>query len=693
MNVYLVFVLLGLGSGALYAGLAQGIVLIYRSSGVVNFAQGALGMYAAYMFYELRTTGRVVVPPLPNPLALIEGAADLFGQQLGLPSWPAFVSTSGPMPTAAALVVTMGLSALVGLACHFLVFRPLRNAPELGRVAAAIGLMIVLQEIAVVRFGPDSRSTPPLLPDTPVEILGARVPVNRLILVGIVVALGVALTIIYRFTRFGLATVAAAENERGASFIGIRPSRLAAMNWVIASIIAAVLAVLFSTITALSPTNFSLLVVPALGAALLARFTSFQIATVAGLGIGILQSVAVQLQVDVSWLPRSGLPEAIPFLVIIAAVVIGGQNLPQRGRDMVKRLPRVETHRADLRWWVPVIGAVAVGAVVAPFDLRAALISTMIGAVVALSLVVLVGFVGQLSLMQMTLAALAAVLMTRTADQAGWPFPLGPLVAVVLASVIGVLIGLPALRVRGINLAIVTFGAAYTFDKLVLYNTDILASGDASDRVATPSLFGLDFGTNSSFVVDRGAPSPGFVIFGLAVTAAAALLVALLRRSDTGRQMIAVRTNERAAAAAGVDVAKVKIAAFALSAFLAALAGMLIAYRYERVNPLSFATTTSLFALAIAYLGGIGSISGAIVAGCLAAEALSAQLLDWAVEADRYQILLSGIGLILTAIANPEGIAPTVRRQFADVRARIRRARSAEQSIKRSPTVSNARMH
>jgi branched-chain amino acid transport system permease protein len=303
-----------------------------------------------------------------------------------------------------------------------------------------------------------------------------------------------------------------------------------------------------------------------------------------------------------------------------------------------------------------------VALIVLPFDFRQALINTMIGAVILLSLVVITGFVGQISVVQLALSGIAGFSVSKLAVEADIFFPVGPIVAIIIATLVGMIVAVSALRVRGVSLAVVTLAGAVAIQTFVFANPNWGAGGGVGSPVSDPTLFGLNLGAGNEFRgLDDKVPSPvlGFVV--LAVTVALCLLVANLRRVSLGRRMLAVRSNERAAAAAGVNVRAVKLTAFGISAFLAGTAGALYAYNFGSVSPTRFAALTALGLIAFAYLGGITTVSGAIFGALITTEALMPHIFSkWIIPEGKtgtYSLLLGGVALIVTLIQNPEGIA------------------------------------
>jgi branched-chain amino acid transport system permease protein len=291
----------------------------------------------------------------------------------------------------------------------------------------------------------------------------------------------------------------------------------------------------------------------------------------------------------------------------------------------------------------------------------------MIVAIIALSLVVLTGLAGQISLAQAAVAGTAGFALSKIGT--GLPFPISTLTAALLAALLGLAIGVPALRIRGAQLAAVTLAAAVAVEQFVFDNPSF--SPISGNPIPDPHLFGLDL------AVRRGtdlARLP-FGLLTLIALVLAALAVANLMRSASGQAMLAVRSNERAAAAAGIDVAATKLLAFGFSAFLAGLAGTLIGYSRGQLSAESFTVVVSLAFLAFAYLGGVTSIGGALVAGTLAPLGIGYVLLDRFVSLGRYYTLVAGLGLVLVAMLNPGGIAAQTRANMTALRPLVRRRR------------------
>jgi branched-chain amino acid transport system permease protein len=413
---------------------------------------------------------------------------------------------------------------------------------------------------------------------------------------------------------------------------------------------------------------------------LIGRFRNIWPTVLTGLAIGMVQSTFTKMQGSFSWFPEYGAREGLPFLVIIIAMVVLGERLPDRGAVNEWKLPAVPQAKVTMvNVGVPVVACVAGLFLLGPLW-RGAIMTTLIAVVLALSLVIVTGFGGQTSLAQMAFAGVAGFTLSKLATNWHIPFPIAPLLAAGLATVFGVVAGLPALRVRGTNLAIVTLAGSVAITEFVFKNPQYV--GDASTggaKVPHPKLgpwdFGLVLGTKSS--------RPVFGVFLVVVAVVLCLAVANLRRSATGRRILAIRSNERAASSIGIDVARGKMLMFAFSSFIAGVGGCLIAYRFGSVSDLSYGTMASLTVLAVAYLGGITSVSGAVTAGLMTTSGVVffalAQGFD---RLGSWEVLIGGVLLIFTAVKNPEGIAGAVRANAAATR----RARAAKLAKKSSAT-------
>jgi ABC-type branched-subunit amino acid transport system permease subunit len=640
----LTFALLGIGTGAVIASVSVGLVLTFRASGVVNFAQGAMASWSAYTYYSLTTDGSVPLLPLPF--------------------LPSAIETNRPLTPWSAVVVTLVVAAVLGIAVYWLVFRPLRRASSLSTIAAAVGVTLVLQTAIVIEYGFRALTLQPLVSSEPTTLAGVTLGFNRWFLLVLVILLGVALHVMFAGTRFGLAARAATEDERSAILVGTSVDRLATVTWALASVIAGFVGIIASTIAGLTPNLLSLAIIPALAAALIARFTSFGLAIATGLLIGITQSGVLYAELRVDWWPELELGTALPFLVIAICMLVAGRTLPSRGDAAAERLPRAYCPPQTPARLVAYSGLVlitAVAAIVLPFQFRAGLNNTLIGTVLALSVVVVTGFAGQVSLVQMTFAGVGAFGVATFAHEHGLPVPVSILLAVAAALVLGLVIGLPSLRARGASLAVLTLAAGVAVQDLLLTREGWFGAVGPR-QIDQPTIFGIEVGTRAPFPGNGDEiPSPAFGLFLLVVTVIVAVGVMRLRRTALGAQMLTIRANERAAAAVGVDVAAVKLTSFAIGAGIAGLGGALMAFSYGSFTATPFDFLTSLSILAIAYIGGISTVGGAVWAGTLWTSGLFFVLQERIYDAGQYTGYVAGIGLVLTAVLYPEGVDGAVR--------------------------------
>jgi branched-chain amino acid transport system permease protein len=629
MDQIILFALLGLGTGALIAGVGLGVVLTYRGSGVINLATGAVAMVAGYLFYTLDTGG-------------------LFGLNLG---------------TAPALIVAFLLTIALGVGIDYGIFRRLRTASPLAKLVASMGLLLTAQAAIVLIFGTAGRDAPSVLPKNIITIFNVGIPADRFWLTGIVLVATAILWALYRWTRFGLATRAASESEANAILVGLSPNRLALLNTILATIVAGGIGILAASLAQLDANTLPLQVVPALGAVLFARFTSFWITSIAGILIGVGQSLLYYFSTQ-SWFPTDkgaalpGVSALLTFVIIVIALWWRGSSLPTRGEIVEQGLPEAPRPERIVR---PAAVAVVIGVValiVLPFGYRNAMVISMAGIVICLSFVVITGYVGQLSLVQVALAGAAGFAVSHFAQDLGIGFPLGAVIGVAVATILGFIAGVSALRVRGVSLAVVTLAAAVAIEQFG-FSSNTFGAGSTGSPVPEPVLFNFDFGARNGFRgLDGSLPSPVLGFGVLVIVVLMGLFVARLRQSGLGQRMLAVRSNERAAAAAGVSVRNTKFAAFTISSFIAGVGGVLYAYTLGSVSAERFGILIALGFVAFAYVGGITMVSGAVFGGLIASEGVMSHLMqDVLGIAGTWTLLIGGVTLLLNLLFFPDGVA------------------------------------
>jgi sulfate-transporting ATPase len=599
----------GLRPGGAFALIAIGVVLIYRGSGVLNFSQGAMGMFGTYVYWEMHV--------------------------------------QHAMPLLSSIVAGVTAGTLISLLTYLLVIRRLRSSSELVAVIATIGLTIALESAAALRYGIGVQIVGPMSDRAPFQIFGASLPVETIIVSGAAVVLAVVLSVVFNRTRLGTKAIALRDEPMAAAAVGISPHFVGVITWSIGGAIAALAGILLIPLTGLSPTILTLLVIPAMAAGLLVKFDKIILTAVLGLLIGVLESeLQLYAHVSVEVIP------AIPFIIIIVVLILRGTSLPGRGSLNLARLPSVGKGRIPIR--TAAFFALAAGVLIFTIggNFASAMINTSLVAVVGLSIVVVTGYAGQLSLAPLALAGIGSLIAARLASDAGFPFPLAVMVAAISTMAVGAIMGAPAVRVRGVNLAIATIGLALLVEQSVLVSP-WLTNGVLGINVPAARLLGLR--------VDPGTYPQRYALLTLAILVLCGLAVANIRRGASGRGYLAVRANERGAASLGISVPATKLKAFAISAFFAGLAGALMTFQYPTVVFSTYTVLGSLSLLAFAFVAGVGYIPGAVFVGATAAAALVPYIVQDELGLSsiaNWLTLISGLFVMDMMTRNPNGLIP-----------------------------------
>jgi ABC-type branched-subunit amino acid transport system ATPase component/ABC-type branched-subunit amino acid transport system permease subunit len=614
MNEVIRFALLGLGVGALYAFASQGLIIIYRGTGVLNFSLGATAIAGVFLEYELQ----------------YEHGFNFF-----------VASGFGVL-----------LSATIGALTHWVILRPLqrKRASSLVQLLATLGVLILVQAGVVIRYGSKPRQVPSQLPTSRVTLYGnVSITADRLILLAIGFASAFVLWLLYRSTQFGIQTEAVSESERSAAAVGVSPNKIAVLNWVLGSSVACIAGILVVPVMTLQVTAMTSLVLAALAAALVGDFKSFPIATAAGYLLGMGQTLVGRF-----W-HQQGLGQSLPFLLIIVMLVFRGRSIPLRDH-FLRKLPSIGNGRMSWDWTLFLSGAVVFLILTKQTKWIDAITVTLCASIVLLSIVVVTGYAGQLSLAQYSMAGFGAWVAGRLVAVYHIPFLLGLLAGVAAAIPLGVIFALPAVRTRGINLAIVTLGLGSAIE-LMLFNNSDYTGGIKGTPVGKPTLFGYDI--SSIKHPER------YAIFVLGMTLLTVVVVANVRRGRSGRRLIAVRTNERAAAALGINIVAAKLFAFALASAIAALGGILLGFRLTSISYQSFTNFTSITYAGLSLIGGVGHLLGAFVGAMMASAGFNQQVLEstWGNVGEFLQ-LITGIAILLVVLYNPDGVAAEWAKTF-----------------------------
>jgi ABC-type branched-subunit amino acid transport system ATPase component/ABC-type branched-subunit amino acid transport system permease subunit len=604
-------------TGLVYALLAAGLVLVYRSTGVINFAYGELGALCAAVLAKL--------------------------VDVGWGFWPSL-----------AVAVVMG--EVLGAAIELLVVRRLSNAPRLVLLVATIGVgqLLLLAHFLLPLHTKSTRFPTPF---------GREVSVGNLLLKGehflvlaivptVVVMLGLFLT----RTPYGIAIRAAAENADAARLAGINPARISTVVWVISGSLSALTVSMYNPVRgvlagipseALGPG----LLLRALAAALIGRLVSLPMALAGGLGVGLIEAL---LFVNVA---NKGAADAVLFLLVLVMLVVrsrGGDKETVVGgfvpTPRPKAVPAVLADHVLVRRLPLLARVVPVGvAIVLPFAFSGSdqvflLSKVLIFAVAAISVTVLIGWAGQLSLGHFAFVGLGSM-VTGALVARGLPFFAAVGYAIVGGLLAGLVVGAPALRLKGLFLAVTTLAFAIASSSW-LFPSETLRGPSSSLTVPRASLFGLSL-----------APQRSYYFLCLAVLVVVAASVSHVRSTGFGRSIIAVRDNEDRSSSLTVSPAFVKLATFALSAGVAALAGGLLAGLRVSFGAGAFGPELSLQMVSLAIIGGLGSVSGAII-GALYVVGLPAIFGD-SIEV---ALMTSGIGLLFLLLYLPGGLVSVVFR-------------------------------
>jgi ABC-type branched-subunit amino acid transport system ATPase component/ABC-type branched-subunit amino acid transport system permease subunit len=563
-------ILLGTIIGLTYGLLAVGLVLIYRTNRIINFAHGQIGAFGSAFF-------------------------GLAAVKWHVPYWVAF-----PL----ALVV----SGMTGAAAETGVVRRLRNAPRLMSIVATLGVGQFLVVFAAVINGTASAGSlypqPSWLPVFNVGALRVTQAYSGMLFLSPLFVLGIALFL--KRSRFGLGIRAAAANPEAARMSGIFASRMSSLAWAIAGALSAFTAILTApTQGFISGDSFGpQLLLRAMTAAVIGRMQSLPMALAGGVGLGILEQLLL-------WnYPRSGLVEVTLFVIILVTLLLqrqrGGRDEEKGSWAAVQGL-RPIPHRLQQLWLVralPMLLGVSFLAVLAvlPLFITNSLSVTFTGmigfAIVGLSIGVLTGLGGQLTLGQFAVAAIGAVASFQVSSRIG-DFPLALLYAGLGAALVSVVIGLPALRIRGLMLTVTTLGFALATPAWLLAQPWMLGDGTDPGR---PIVFGHPLDTGHSYYY-----------FALTLFVLALILARNIRRSGFGRLLVAIRDNEDAARAFTIRASVVKMQGYLLAGFIAGIGGATYGHSLSSIGVSTFPAKASIDVVVMTVLGGVSVLVGPIL--------------------------------------------------------------------------------
>jgi branched-chain amino acid transport system permease protein len=616
MSTFLQFTIVGIVTGAIYATTASGLVVTYTTSGIFNFAHGAIGMVAAFTYWELRVNHH-----LPAPIALV--------------------------------AVLFVIAPLLGAAIEYVFVRPLRGVSEGVALVVTLGLLLICLGVAQVIWDPQiGRTLPEFFAGHTVKLVGVVVTYHQLITIALAGAVAIGLRLLFYETRTGIAMRAVVDDRDLAALNGAAPARVSQLSWALGAMLAALAGVLIGSLVALDQIVLTLLVVNGYAAAMVGRLKSLPRTFAGALALGLLESYSVgYLTGKVDFIDK--LRPALPTLFLFAVLVLLPQDRLRAGRLVGGRSPRLPGMKESV---IAGIGFVAVAFVASTVLTGANLTNVSQGlalAIMMLSLVLLTGYGGQISLCQLTFVGLGAFAMGKFA---GGGSPIGLVAAAVLAGAVGMLVALPALRLKGLYLALSTLAFALLADRVFFTNKHVL---DTGGRLAVHRLELLGVGINSD---------KAYLVLLAAFFAAGGILILWLRRGTFGRLLAAMSDSPAACATLGLDLTRIKVTVFGVSAALAGVSGALYGGLRGSVGAADFEMLQSLFLLLPLTIGGINTVSGALIGG------LGFALLN--VVGDQIggsfgaalPFLATGLGTVLLA-RNPDGVAGLLSIRFERFRA------------------------
>lgn len=613
----------GIPVGCVFALVAVGFVLTYKVSGVFNLAFGAQAYASAAVYYELR------------------------------------VKHGWPIPPAAGLAVLV-FAPLLGLVLYWGIFRHLRNAPQVARLAVSIGLLLALPEIVKLAFNFGSAplfGVQGIVGNGDVIYHFGSYAFFRDDLATIIVTLAavLGLTLMFRYAALGLRMRAVVESARMTELAGISSDRVSSTGWVLSSAFAGLAGLLLGPLyPQLSSQNFFLLVVAAVAAAAFAGLSSLPLALVGGLGLGIGAQILAR-ELPTNSILAQGLRPSLPFVVLFLVLIL--KPSLRRKREFADPLAGVDPPppalAADERGpgltrATHVVGVVLAlvalwyfGAQANSYWLSLAT-QAVIFSIIFLSITVFTGMAGQISLAQGSFAAIGAFTCGQLATKHGVSVIVAALIGVAIAAAIGALLAIPALRLGGIYLALATLAFALFFESVIVKFT-WASGGQLPIAVPRPTISTINFTSDRSFLI---LCTVALVIVGF--------IVVRVRAGITGHNLRALDGSEIAASSIGINPTRARITAFALSAGIAGLGGALLSMREGAANyDANFSVAFAMFWVVLVVTLGTRTVEGAVVAAI--ALKFFPELLNAIHVSATWQIVLFGLGAIAFA-RHPEGI-------------------------------------
>ncbi len=607
------FFVIGLFSGSVYALASMGIVLTYRTSGVFNFAYGAVAMFCAFTYWQFRDGWH-------------------------LPEWISL------------LLVLLVVAPVVGFVSDRL-YRPLVGVSTEVQIVVSLGVLAFFEAGVPLAFGGRTRAIQSIFPISTFGVGSIlRVSWAQLATFLLTAILALGLYVLLRHTRFGMASRAVIDNRDLAGLLGVNATAVGRTSWVISSVFAGLVGILLSPSQGLQVYVLVTVVIYAFAPAVLGRLVSLPLAYAGGMGLGVLQSVLQRWGASGT---VADIEAAFPYLALFVLLVVYGKRLTEV-RSGVKPVIGASVMSPLLMSRQKLLtsgGLVALGLFALPVLLRGPdlgdVTAGLIYAAIALTLVVLVGWAGQISLAQFSFVGIGAFMAGHFAGAHGSNFLWAALLAAAIAVPVGLLVGLPSLRLSGLYLALATMAFALLMDNLVFPRTDV-SGGYTGMSVPRPRIFGISFASTTSFYELCVVL---LVLFGVAALA--------VQRSAVGRRLKMMRDSPLAASTFGVNLTTTKLVVFALAGAAAAFAGAFDGAWHLTVSPSNYTFAQSLELLLLVVLGGRSLVAGALLAGFT----YTTQLLPIPTEIEKFIPITIALGVVSVA-AVPEGSVALTVKQF-----------------------------
>jgi branched-chain amino acid transport system permease protein len=571
MTEFIQYTVFGVMLGAGYAIAATGLVVTYTTSGVFNFAQGAVGMIAAFCYWEL-----VVANGLPVLVALL-------------------------------IVLVLGATLAGGLV-ERVFMRRLHGASAERPVLVTLGLMVILTGLATEIWNPGTERSVSNMISGQFGFAGINIQYQEVLLIGVAAAVAVGLRIFFTRTRTGFGLRAVVDDPDLLAMSGASPNRMSQLGWILGFFMAALAGVLLAPTqtTGISIPAMTLLVVNGYAAAIVGRLRNITATFLAAIGIGLAENYVISYVLP--HVPQDLVPDftlALPMVFLfIALVTLPSVRIRAVGRLTTLRPPQVASGRQSLVAGIVFLAVAALLAAVfdnTPF--RGTTVLTLGGVImtlgiVGLSLVLLTGYSGQVSLCQFSFMGIGAFIMGKVA---GGGSLIGLVAATVICAGVGALVALPTIRLRDLYLALATFAFADAVYNGFFNDTHIYGSGGLTvGRIVLP---GLSFGGDAAEFL---LVTVFFVV--------CAWIVLAIRRSMFGRRLVAVNDSPAAYATVGLNIGATKVAVFAIAAGMAGLAGALYGTVQQVVGITDFDFFYGIIFVLFVTIWSIRTVTGAFLA-------------------------------------------------------------------------------